>query len=188
MSRLRDPQCRLIKTEKFIEVPTNYHRGRNSPTTNSPERYQKTLIGSSSTLEPKESLLEDITGEGIKGEGTLAEGPKDPIPEEFQEDQPLETPSPPLVLNPINTTLSLVGDPNFIDFVDPTQVKALFGTSADLVISQIETSIVEPTIPLGFNKNTVDQRKISPKKNVGTPDYHLERRLQGIFTLRIQLI
>ena len=29
---------------------------------------------------------------------------------------------------------------------------------------QIETSTVEPTIPLGFNKNTVDQRNISPKK------------------------
>ena len=32
------------------------------------------------------------------------------------------------------------------------------------IISQIETYIVEPTIPLGFNKNSVDQRKISPKK------------------------
>ena len=56
-------------------------------------------IGSSSTLKPKETTLEDITGEG-----TLVEGPKDPIPEEVQEDQPLETSSPPLVSNPINTT------------------------------------------------------------------------------------
>ena len=71
-------------------------------------------------------------------------------------DQPLETPSPPLVSNPINTNFSLVGDTNFVDFVDPTQVKSLFGTSVDPVISQIETSIVEPTTPLGFNKNTVD--------------------------------
>ena len=86
----------------------------------------------------------------------MAEGRKDPIPEEVQEDHPLETPSPPLVSNPINTTFSLVGDPNFVDFVDPAQVKALFGTSIDTVISQIETSTVEPTIPLGFNKNTVD--------------------------------
>ena len=53
---------------------------------------------------------------------------------------------------------------NFVDFVDLAQVKALFGTSVDPVISQIETSTVEPTIPLGFNKNTVDQRKISPEK------------------------
>ena len=67
-------------------------------------------------------------------------------------------------MNPNNTTFSLVGDPNFFDFVDPTQVKALFGTSVDPIISQIETSIVEPTIPLGFNKKTIDQRKISPEK------------------------
>ena len=56
----------------------------------------------------------------------MVEGPKDLVPEGVQEDQPLETPGPPLVSNPINTTFSLVGDPNFVDFVDPTQVKALF--------------------------------------------------------------
>ena len=94
----------------------------------------------------------------------MAEGPKDPVPEEVQEYHPLETPSPPLVSNPINTTFSLVGDSNFVDFLDPAQVKSLFGTSVDPVISQIETSTVEPTIHLGFNKNTVDQRKISPEK------------------------
>ena len=164
MSRIRDPQGRFVKSGKIIEVPTNYHRGRNSLTTNSPERYRKTPIGSSSTLKPKQSLLEYLTGEAIEGEGTLAEGPKDPVPKEVQEYQPLQTSIPPLVSNPINTTFSLVGDPNFIDFVDPTQVKSLFGTSVDLVVSQIETSIVEPTIPLGFNKNMVDQRKISPEK------------------------
>ena len=86
MSILRDPQGRLIKTEKLIEVPTNYHRRRNSPTTNSLEMYRKTPIGSSSTLRPKESLLEDITREAIEGEGTLTEGPKDPITEEVQEE------------------------------------------------------------------------------------------------------
>ena len=67
-------------------------------------------------------------------------------------------------MNPNNTTFSLVGDPNFIDFVDLAQVKSLFGTSVDPVISQIETSKVEPTISLGFNKNTVDHRNISPEK------------------------
>ena len=55
------------------------------------------------------------------------------IPKEVQEDQPLETPIPPLVPNPINKTFSLVGDPNFVDFVDPTQVKALSGTSVDQI-------------------------------------------------------
>ena len=94
----------------------------------------------------------------------MAGGPKDLIPEEVQEDQTLGTSNPPLVLNPNNTTFSLVGDPNFVDFVNHAQVKSLFGTSVDPVISQIETSIVEPTMPLGFNKNMVDKRKISPKK------------------------
>ena len=42
-------------------------------------------IGSSSTLKPKETPLEDLTGEAIEGEGTLAEGPKDLILEEVQE-------------------------------------------------------------------------------------------------------
>ena len=53
----------------------------------------------------------------------MVEVPKDPVPEEVQVDQPLETSSPPLILNPINTTFSLVGGLNFVDFVDPTQVK-----------------------------------------------------------------
>ena len=94
----------------------------------------------------------------------MAGGPNDIISEEIQEDQPLETSNPPLVLNPNSTTFSLVGDLNFIDFVDPAQVKALFGNSIDPVISQIETSTVEPTIPLGFNKSSVDKRKNSPEK------------------------
>ena len=61
-------------------------------------------VESSSTLKPKEYILEDLTGESIEGVWTLAEGPKDPIPEEVQEDQPLETSIPLLVLNPINRT------------------------------------------------------------------------------------
>ena len=85
MSRLRDPQGRFVKTEKLIEIPTNFRRGRNSRTINSPERYRKTLIGSSSTLKPKETLLGYLTREAIEGEGTLAEGPKDPVPQEVQE-------------------------------------------------------------------------------------------------------
>ena len=137
MNRLRDPQDRFIKIGKAINISTNFFRKHNAPTTNSPERYRKMPIGSSSTLKPKESLLEDLTGEAIKGEGTLVGGPKDLIPDIVQEDQPLETSNPPLVMNPNNTTFSLVWDPNFIDFVDPTQVKDLFGISVDPVISQI---------------------------------------------------
>ena len=156
MSRLRYPWGRFFNTEKLIKIPTNFCRGRNSPTTNSPERYRKTPVRGSSTQKPEETLSGDLTRESIEGEGTLTRGPKDPIPKKVQEDQPLGISNPPLVLNPNNTTFSLVGDPNFVDFVDPAQVKDLFGTYVDPVISQIETSTVEPTIPLGFNKNTVD--------------------------------
>ena len=46
----------------------------------------------SSTLKHKETPLEDLTGEAIEGEVTLEEGPKDPVPEEVEEDHPLETP------------------------------------------------------------------------------------------------
>ena len=81
MSRLRDPQGRFVKTGKLIEIPTNFYRGRNTTTTNSAERYQKTLGGSSSTLKPKETLSGDLTEEAIEGEGTLERGPKDLIPE-----------------------------------------------------------------------------------------------------------
>ena len=75
-------------------------------------------------------------------------GPKDLIPKEVEEDQPLGTSNPPLTLNPNHTTFSLVGDLNFVDFVDPNQVKSLFGNLVDPFISQIETSIAEPTLPL----------------------------------------
>ena len=129
MSRIRDPQGRFFKTKKVIEVPTNYCRGRNSPTTNSSERYRNMPIGSSSTLKPKESLLEDLTREAIEGEGTLAKCPKDHVPEEVQEDQPLETPIPPLVPNPINTKFSLVGDSNFVEFVDPAHIRGYYWKS-----------------------------------------------------------
>ena len=86
MSRIRDPQGRSFKTKKVIEVPTNYCRGRNSPTTNSPERYRNMPIGSSSTQKPKDTLLEYLTKEGIEGEGPLAGGPKDLISKDIQED------------------------------------------------------------------------------------------------------
>ena len=68
MSRLRDPQGRFVKTGKLIEIPTNFYRGHNTPTTNSVERYQKTPVGGSSTWKPKETLLGDLTREAIEGE------------------------------------------------------------------------------------------------------------------------
>ena len=85
MSRIRDTRGRFVKTEKFIEVPTNYCRGCNSPTTNSAERYRNMPIGSSYTLKPKETLSGDLTEEAIEGEGTLARCLKDFIPKKVQD-------------------------------------------------------------------------------------------------------
>ena len=68
----------------------------------------------------------------------------------------MEVLNPPLEKKPNDTTFSLVGDPNFVNFIDPTKVQALFGSSTNIVISQIETSIVEPTISVEPNKDTSD--------------------------------
>ena len=60
-----------------------------------------------------------------------------------------------------NATSSLVGDPNFVDFVNPVQVKALLKNS---IISQIETSEVESTSRIRSNGRMKNGRKISPEK------------------------
>ena len=81
MDRLRDPLGRFIKTGKAIDNSSNFSRGRNTPTTNSPERYRKTPEGSNSAWKPKETLPRDLTKGTIEREGTLTGGPKDLIPE-----------------------------------------------------------------------------------------------------------
>ena len=112
-----DSKGRYIRdnSQNLIKIPTNLYEWWNNPTTNSTERYQRTHIGSSSTWRPK-----DFIGETIDGEKILAGNPKDPIYEEVQEGQPLEILNPPLVHKLNNTTFSLVGDPNFVNFIDPT--------------------------------------------------------------------
>ena len=81
MNRLRDRQGRFIKTGKAINIITKSSRERNTPTTNSPEMYQKTPEGSNSSWKPKETLPRDLTKGTIEGEGTLTRGPEDLIPE-----------------------------------------------------------------------------------------------------------
>ena len=51
MNRLRDPQGIFVKVGKAIDISANYSRGRNTPTTNSLERYRKTPEGSKFCLE-----------------------------------------------------------------------------------------------------------------------------------------
>ena len=77
MNILRDPQRIFIKVGKAINISTHFSRGRNTPTTNSPERYRKTPEGSNSAWKPKETLPRDITKGTIEGEGTLTIGPEE---------------------------------------------------------------------------------------------------------------
>ena len=92
---------------------------------------------------------------------------KEPISEEVREGHPFESLNPPLVPKPNDTTFLLVRDPNFFNFIDPTKVNSLFGSSIITVVSQIETSTIEPTFLVEPNKDTVAnfsyRRKISPK-------------------------
>ena len=67
MNKLRDPQGRFIKVGKAIDISANFSRGRNTPTTNSPERYRKTLEGSNSNWKPKETLPRYLTKGTIEG-------------------------------------------------------------------------------------------------------------------------
>ena len=166
MNRPRDSKGRYIRTssQKSIKIPTNIYGGHATPTTNSFEKYWKTHVGSSSSWRPKGNLI----GGAIEGREMLAGSSKDPIPEGFLEGQPLEALKPPLEKKPNDTNFSLVGDPNFVNFIYPAQVQALFGSSTNTVISQIETSTVELTIFVEPNKDTTDnfsyQRNISPEK------------------------
>ena len=79
MNRPIDSKGRYVRTssQNLVKIPTNLYGGRNTPTTNSTERYQRTHIGSSSTWKPKEFI-----GETIDGEEILARNPKDPISKE----------------------------------------------------------------------------------------------------------
>ena len=59
MNRPMDSKGRYVRTssQNFIKVPTNLYGGRNTPTTKSAERYQKTHIGSSSSWKHKGGLI-----------------------------------------------------------------------------------------------------------------------------------
>ena len=104
-------------------------------------------------MRSKETLLRSLIREVM--DDTLTGIFEDLILENILRDQLLKTSNHP------NTTYSLVGDSNFVDLVYPVQVKALLDNS---VISQIETSKVESTSPIGSNRSIANGRNISPKK------------------------
>ena len=117
MNKPRDPKGRYIRdnSQGLIKIATNLYEGWNTPTTNLVERNRRTHIGSSSRWRPKEFI-----GETIDSGEILVGSPNDPIFEEVQEGQPLEILNSLLVQKPNNTNFSLVGDPNFVNLIDPT--------------------------------------------------------------------
>ena len=86
---------------------------------------------------------------------TLTKIFEDLVLENILRDQLLKTSKHP------NTTSSPVGDLNFVDLVEPIQLKELLENA---VIPQIETSKVESTYPIGSNRIMANGRKISPEK------------------------
>jgi hypothetical protein len=157
MNKPRDPKGRYIKTKPNLstKVPSNLFGGRNTPPINSTDRYQK--VGVSSTQRAKAVSEETKTGSTIeqKIEASIVVG---------QEARPLG-PS----LEPTNTTFVFSppsGDPNFVDIIDPEQVNTLFGSSTNIIVSQVETKTLAPIVSTGSSKvlRHPNSRKTFPSK------------------------
>jgi hypothetical protein len=143
MNRPRDPKGRYIKSKSDLstKVPSDLFGGRNIPLINSADRYRKT--GASSTQRAKAVSEETKTGSTIeqKIEASVIVG---------QEARPLEPSA-----EPNNTTFVFLppsGDPNFEDIIDPEQVNTLFGSSANIIVSQIDTETLAPIISTGSSR------------------------------------
>jgi hypothetical protein len=130
MNRPRDPQGRYIKSKSNLstKVPSDLFGGRNVPLIKSADRYRKTEARS--TQRAKIVSEETNTGSTIEQEieASIILG---------KEERPLEPSA-----EPNNTTFAFTpppGDPNFKDIIDPEHVNLLFGSSANVIISQIDT-------------------------------------------------
>jgi hypothetical protein len=67
-----------------------------------------------------------------------------------QEERPLDSST-----EPNNTTFVFtppLGDPNFKDIIDPEQVNILFGSSTNVIISQIDTETLAPIMSTGSSR------------------------------------
>jgi hypothetical protein len=166
MNKPRDPKGRYVKTNPKLptKVPSKLFGGRNTPSINSAERYQKVQVGDRSTHKAKEVSVETRTEETIEHK---IETPTI----ERKEVKPLE-PSNFSSSKPTNTTFSFLppsGDSNFIDIIDPEQVNTLFGGSTNIVVSQVETTTSKLIVSTGSSKvpiidNSSHRRNISPEK------------------------
>jgi hypothetical protein len=158
MNRPRDPQGRYIKSKSDLstKVPSDVFGGRNVPLVKSTDRYRK--IGASSTQRDKIVSEKTNTGSTIKQEIEASNilG---------QEAGPLEPSA-----KPNNIAFAFtppLGNPNFEDIIDPEQVNLLFGSSANVIISQIDTKTLEPIISTGSSR-------VQDIQSVGRPFHQRE--------------
>jgi hypothetical protein len=91
-----------------------------------------------------------------------------------QEARPLEPST-----EPNNTTFSFTPpprDPNFEDIIDPKQVNLLFGSSANVIISQTDTKTLAPIV-------STDSSRVPDIQSVGRPFHQRET----LFSSKIKL-
>jgi hypothetical protein len=157
MNRPRDPKGRYIKSKSDLSTKVHFdlYGGRNIPLINSTERYRKT--GASSTQRAKVVYEETKTG------STIEQKIKASVIVE-QEARPLEPSA-----EPKNTTFYFTpppGDPNFEDIIDPEQVNIFFGSSTNVIISQINIETLAPIISTGSIRvpDTQNSRKNFPSE------------------------
>jgi hypothetical protein len=143
MIRPRDPQGRYIKSKSDLstKVPSDLFKGRNVPLIKSVDRYRK--------IEASSNQRDKIVSEGTNTGRT--------IEQETEASIILGQVARPLKYStqPNNTTFDFTpppGDPNFKDIIDPEQVNILFGSSANVIISQIDTETLALIISTGSSR------------------------------------
>ena len=136
MNKPRDTQGRYIKSKLDLstKVPSDLFGGRSVSLIKSIDRYRK--IRASSTQRAKIVSKETNTGSTIEQEIEAS----NILGQEAE---------------PNNTTFSFTpqpGNPNFEDIIDPEQVNLLFGSSANVIISQIDTETLAPIVSTGSSR------------------------------------
>jgi hypothetical protein len=144
MNKPRDPKDRYIKSKSDLstKVPSNLFGGRNVPITSFIDQYQKTRAISTQ----RGKVVSEVT----KSESTI-EQKIEPSVILGQEERPLEP-----FAEPNNTTFVFLPpsrDPKFEDIIDPEQVNTLFGSSTNIIVSQIDTENFTPITSTGSSRD-----------------------------------
>jgi hypothetical protein len=157
-NRPRDPQGRYIKSKSDIstKVPFDLFGGRNIPLIKSVDGYRKTEA--SSTQRTK------IVSEETNARSTI-EHKIEALIILGKEARPLEPSA-----EPNNTTFAFtppLGDPNFKDIIYPEQVNLLFGSSSNVIISQIDIENLAPIV-------STSSSRVPDIQSIGRPFHQRE--------------